>query len=96
MDDAAKAMGRARLNQMIRTGEAQEIRKRSGLSLRDVAAAIRRDLEASTLLSWEAGLHWPRRQSDIQAWLAILDELRAVMEPEEGEPETVTAGTRGP
>lgn len=96
MDPTENLLAKARLQRMIKAGEPRAIRQSAGVSLRDVARAIRRDLEASTLLTWEEGLHWPRRVNDMLAWLRILDELRAVMGPEEGDPETVTAGTRGP
>jgi hypothetical protein len=95
MDPTEKMLARARLRRLIETGEAKAIRERAGVSLYDVAKSIRRDLQPSTLLTWEADLHRPRIIADELAWLRALDQLRAITEEEEPA-ELAPAGATGP
>jgi transcriptional regulator with XRE-family HTH domain len=74
-----RARDLARMRRMQQTGEAKRLRERAGVSLRTMAGAV--GVRASTLTRWEAGQVRPREPTAL-AWLAVLDQLRAELEPE--------------
>lgn len=95
MDPTERMMARARLRRMVKTGEAKAIRQAAGVSIVDVAKAIHRDRDPSTVFRWEEGLSWPRSVTDELAWLSVLDQLAAGLD-HDGSALATAGGGSGP
>jgi DNA-binding transcriptional regulator YiaG len=94
MSSTDDLIARAKLRRAIDDGRAVRIRKRAGVTQPALADALGVDL--ASVWRWEQGRHMPRDTAVAVKWLQLLDEMEAVMGPEEGEPESTAVGTRGP
>jgi DNA-binding XRE family transcriptional regulator len=71
--DINTALATAEVRQLLLTGTAEMIRRRAGLSLRDVGRAV--GVMGSTIYQWEQGRYFPAGGRAI-AYAALLRQLR--------------------
>lgn len=69
----------AAANERARNGTARQIRKRAGVTLAEMAAAVG-DVSESAVCRWETGSRHPRGKAAIR-WAIILNELERASTP---------------
>jgi DNA-binding transcriptional regulator YiaG len=73
MDGRSRLAALARLRRMLETGQAEALRKRVGLSRREMAKLL--SVEHTSIWRWETQPSMPRDKDVALAWLELLDEL---------------------